>query len=433
MPHIPNVPHSSVVGGSTAGRVLNCPGSVQALLALPPGVDVESEYAKEGTFAHEVMSNLFRFRMREEAANHPPPDLYEAAKSMLGFEFIDRELEQSHLDELIYPALDQYCALEEAYLGDLRILAVEARVAFPGIAGAFGTADLILGNAQWTIVLDWKFGAGVGVAAVYKEEQPNGLFSELVNPQLLFYTAAAVKTLPKLFTKRNLAVAIIQPRNETEPLSHTSISRQELRWFAEDLQKAVVVAMNHNAPRKKGEHCRWAACKMTCPLWTGPLLDLSALKPVTRTIDTVATSTAATTEYGDYLARAKALVDIMDMFKKEIDSQLHSFLEDGGHVPGWRLKHKVKQRQWVDERTVEKTLLDIGFEMSSVWQRKLVTFASADATAKRLGVKIPADLRVAPPSTETTIATVEDPAPVVERAIAAEAFRASLKQLQGKQ
>jgi hypothetical protein len=118
------------------------------------------------------------------------------------------------------------------------------------------------------------------------------------------------------------------------------------------------------------------------------------------------------------------------MFKKSIDEQLHAYLERGGKVPGWRLKAKAKVRQWIsDVETVEDELMRLGFTRDEIWQRKLVTFQSADATAKRLNTKIPDALRVAPPSTETTIATTNDPAPVVEPHAVAEQFSATLRQL----
>ena len=120
------------------------------------------------------------------------------------------------------------------------------------------------------------------------------------------------------------------------------------------------------------------------------------------------------------------------MFKKEVDDQLHSFLEDGGKVPGWRLKAKAKQRQWVDEDTVDLELRRLGFEDDEIWRSELVTFKAADATAKRRGVKIPDELRVAPPTNETTVAPTDDPAPVIERGDVVEAFRESLKLLTNK-
>ena len=121
----------------------------------------------------------------------------------------------------------------------------------------------------------------------------------------------------------------------------------------------------------------------------------------------------------------------MAMLKKEIDEQMHSYLESGGVIPGWRLKAKAKQRQWVDEDTVSVELQLLGFDMKDIFQRKLVTFQQAEATAKRLGVKIPDELRVAPATNETTIASTADPAPVVEPHVAIEQFRAALAALPG--
>jgi hypothetical protein len=114
------------------------------------------------------------------------------------------------------------------------------------------------------------------------------------------------------------------------------------------------------------------------------------------------------------------------MLKKEVDEQLHAYLTDGGKVPGWRLKAKAKQRQWIDEDVVWDELKELGFADDEIWAAKLVTFQSADATAKRRGVRIPDHLRIAPPSNETTVAPTDDPAPVVDPARAVEAVREAL-------
>src|SRR6185369_1539686 len=121
----------------------------------------------------------------------------------------------------------------------------------------------------------WKFGHGVGVTALSRDER-----GETVNAQLLFYTAAAMNTFKRDYTGvKQIVVAIIQPRSET-PLSHVAISRKEIKWFIEDLQNAVIKAIERDPPRQKGEWCRFAPCKINCPLWTGPLLELAALMPV---------------------------------------------------------------------------------------------------------------------------------------------------------
>mgnify|MGYP003693565527 CR=1 FL=1 len=46
--------------------------------------------------------------------------------------------------------------------------------------------------------------------------------------------------------------------------------------------------------------------------------------------------------YGKYLAHIKTLLDSAALLKKTVDEQLHSYLTDGGQVPGWRLKAKSR-------------------------------------------------------------------------------------------
>lgn len=386
-------------------------------MSLPPSADISSEYAAEGTAMHAVMDAIARQRQTK-----PNCDEYKYAASLLGSQFHDRILTQEHLDSMIFPALDAMHELEQIYGGGFRVLGVELAVAFPGIPGAHGTCDLILGSSSHTLHIDHKFGQGVPVKALYADD-----LGERLNPQLMFYTVGAMHSFRKLYTdNRKIVIAIIQPRVDT-PLSHTVVAPEELEMFTEDLHQAVIRALDRDPPRVKGEHCRFAPCKISCPLWTGPLLDLSALgivKP--NPVDAISKQV---TPYGEYLARAKMLVDILSMFKKEVDEQLQSYLMSGGIVPGWRLKAKVKMRQWVDESIVVPTLKKLGFKDQDIWQKKLQTFRSADATAKRLGVTIPGELRVAPPTSETTIATIDDPAPVIEKRLVIEDFRASLQKI----
>ena len=75
------------------------------------------------------------------------------------------------------------------------------------------------------------------------------------------------------------------------------------------------------------------------------------------------------------------------------------------------------------------TLEDLGFIDENIWQRKLQTFAHTDATAKKLGVKIPDHLRVVPATNETTVCRDDDPAPAVTKPLAIEQFRAALAAL----
>jgi hypothetical protein len=302
------------------------------------------------------------------------------------------------------------------------------------LPGVFGTIDLILRSAKNVLHVDFKFGQGVPVSVTYPVPITRGLGGavtveeEKVNEQLMFYVVAARHNLRKLVYEKGdrLIVAIIQPRIE-EAMSYTTVKDWELSDFEKRMQRAIVTALTPEAPRTKGEHCRWAPCKVTCPLWNDPLLDLAAFK----FLKPGAEPSIPEDAYGKHLAHAKTLVDMAAVIKTEVDLQLHTYLANGGRVPGWRLKEKKKMRQWIDEKKVETALRKLGFKPSEIYRRKLLTFEAADALAKRKRVTIPDRLRVAPPSAETTIAQDSDPAPRVTPVIAIEQFRASLAALVG--
>jgi hypothetical protein len=343
------------------------------------------------------------------------------ARETIGHPFYDRVIEQHHIDDSIIPAIDNLYELMRIYGGGFRVIANELAVKFPGVPGAFGTTDLLIANKKIVIMVDWKFGQGVPVKAVYQDK-----IGDLVNPQLMFYFAAAMHTLPaSVFAKKRFAVAVIQPRTE-DSLTHTPITRAEVDMFIEDIDAAIVEALEKNPPLSVGDHCRWCPARPFCPKHTEPLFELTALGIAPARPLEVDTDDG---DYGEFLGKAKVLADMAYEYKKAVDEQLHAYLEAGGTVPGWKLKLKTKLRQWVDDTLVSDTLRGLGFKDADIWQHKLQTFAVADKAAKRLGVKIPDHLRVAPETDETTVVPESDPAPKIDRKQAALEFSQALKEL----
>jgi hypothetical protein len=82
--------HSTIVGGSTASRVINCPGSVALVAQMPPRPS--SSYADEGTLLHEIMAELLNNGFAK-------PD------DFLGHRYEDIELTQDMIDEKVRPAM----------------------------------------------------------------------------------------------------------------------------------------------------------------------------------------------------------------------------------------------------------------------------------------------------------------------------------------
>jgi hypothetical protein len=107
---------------------------------------------------------------------------------------------------------------------------LEHRVKFPSIDGAFGTVDLIVRIGNTIYVIDFKFGSGVRVLALY----PDGN-EDVLNAQLMFYAAAARHSLPDFFADaKDIIVTIVQSVSielDAESISSTKVEHAELDEF----------------------------------------------------------------------------------------------------------------------------------------------------------------------------------------------------------
>jgi len=175
--------HSNIVGGSTAKRVINCPGSVALVQKMPP--KPSNEHADRGTLLHNTMEEILTSG--------------EAPEHFLGARYKDQILTQDLIDEKVKPALEALDAIDPDQTMEYE---VETRVGFGDLLpGVFGSTDLIGRIGNRAVVLDWKFGDGVMVEV---EE----------NPQLMFYAAAAMRTAEAQWAfdgATEIEMVIVQP------------------------------------------------------------------------------------------------------------------------------------------------------------------------------------------------------------------------------
>jgi hypothetical protein len=350
--------HSSIVGGSTAKRVMACAGSVALCAKMPP--KPSSVHADRGTLLHDAISMILEDRATPE--------------SVIDMEYNGIILTQELYDEKIKVALE--------YLDDIdpeksMEYAVESRVGFGDLLpGVFGSADLLGRIGSRAIVLDWKFGDGVAVDAVE-------------NAQGMFYAAAAMRTLETewVFDKaESVEIIIVQP-----PVIRRWVTTPErIKQFERDLVKAVKAAQRPAAALSAGDHCRWCAAKPVCPKMTGEVERF--MKTSLQTIDA--------TQIGHYLNQA----DMIEDFIKSVREMAFTMLENDVKVPGYKLVAKRGTRQWVDENKAIELLGDNAYE------KKLISVAQAE---KLIGKKnFPQELAVSV-STGNTLANEDDPRPAI--------------------
>ena len=356
--------HSKIVGGSTAKRVINCPGSVALVDKMPP--QPSSSYADEGTLLHDTIADLLNG--------------HSFIEQQLGREHNDVVLTQELIDTKLLVALR---SLDEIDPKLRMAYTIEANVDFGDLLpGVFGSADLLGRIDNRAFVLDWKFGDGV---AVEVEE----------NPQLLFYAAAAMRT-PKVQWvfegATEIEMVIIQPPN----LKRWVTTPARVAAFEKELVAAVKAAQQPDAPLKVGDHCRWCTAKPVCPLMTGAADRALKLK-----MDALP---------ADQIARYLEQVPMLESFIKDLQQLAHTMLEEGYRVPGYKLVPKRATRQWVSEDKAVAFLSSAGVE---AWaEPKAISPAVAEKALKKAKIELPADLVVAV-STGNTLAPESDPRPAV--------------------
>ena len=357
--------HSKVVGGSTAKRVIGCPGSVALCATMPP--KPSSKYADEGTLLHDAIAQVLDKNVKPEL--------------LLGMTYQDQVLTQDLIDNKLHIALD---LLDQVDPNLEMEYAVETEVGFGDfLPDVFGSCDLLGRIGNRAIVLDWKFGDGVAVTA---EE----------NEQLLFYAAAAMRTPSVSWVfdgAKEIECVIIQP-----PMIRRWVTTVErVKQFELQLLQAVNSSQKTDAPIAVGEHCRWCSAKPVCPAMTGA---------VDRAINLQLDQLDAD-KIGAYLGNC----DMLEQWITDLRALAHQMLEADKPVPGWKLINKRATRQWANEDIAEDVLSKV-IPKDELYVSKMVSPAQAEKVLKKLGTKLPDDLVVAV-SSGSTLAREDDPRPAV--------------------
>jgi hypothetical protein len=359
--------HSNIVGGSTAKRVINCPGSVALVQKMPP--KPSSKYADEGTLLHDTIA--------EHLATLQP------LESFLGKKYEDQVLTQDLIDDKLVPAL---ALLDEIDPKQEMSYEVETRVGFGDLLpGVFGSTDFVGRMGDKAVVLDWKFGDGVMVSA---EE----------NEQLMFYAAAAMRTTALQWAfegATEIECVIIQP----PMIRRWTTTPERIAQFEQTLVQAVKESQYPDAVLHSGDHCRWCAAKPVCPQMTGEV-ERAALVKI-KEID------AAT--LGQYLTKA----DVLEGWITDLRALAFQLLEKNIPVPGYKLVQKQARRQWVDEAKASAALHDMGVPRGELFSpEEIRSPAQIEKVLKKRKLALPDDL-VKSVSSGTTLASEDDSRPAV--------------------
>ena len=320
-----------------------------------------SEFAREGTAAHEVAA-MALLDERDAAA------------------YIGRLIE---VEGQFIPVTSEMAQSVQAYVDYVRdlvraaggTLLIEQRLSIEpltGEPGAAGTSDAVILAGDELLIVDLKFGRGVRVDAQDNE-------------QLQIYALGALHQFDILSDFERVRMVIHQPR-----LGHVSewaCSIPELRAFAGRVKKAatLMLAADASTPLNPGEkQCRWCAKKATCPA-----LALEVQNAIGADFDTIADPQSAADLSApaqldeDDLATKLTAVDLIEGWCKAVRAEAERRLLAGQAVPGFKLvEGRRGARKWTSVYDAEKALKEMRLRHEQMFEYTLVSPTGAEKLVK---------------------------------------------------
>lgn len=339
---------------SGAHRWMACPGSV-ALEAEYP--DSSSEFAAEGTVAHELASECL-------ISGADPALLIGKPATVDGFDFT--------IDETMVDHVKDYMKLVREYAEGGELM-VEQRVGIghlTGEDGAGGTSDVIIIKGSEIIIIDLKYGTGVRVDAN-------------ANPQLMLYALGALNEYELVGDFDTVTMVVHQPR-----LNHVgeySIPVEQLLAFGDDVRNAADKVRSPDADLVPGEkQCKFCKAKATCPALRAEMAEVvGGAADLSDFADLVPQEITSETS-DNYLPVAMSKVEMVEQWCKAVRAETERRLLAGQPVTGYKLvQGRAGNRDWKDPNAVEE-MMKKTFRMrdDQVYDLKLISPTKAEKVFK---------------------------------------------------
>jgi hypothetical protein len=247
-------PHA-LLGGSSADRWSNCPGSVALSKTLP---DKEvGDAAKEGTFAHEALEVTLNSWLDHKIKGTD----YAPCPTLTG------EMREYVLQavQVLWENVLEGSITDKAY-------GMETKLVIEKSLDMYGYIDF------WCVYIDDK-GKRAGIIYDFKYGFHNVQADK--NPQLAFYAVALQEALKKKGKPLDYCRGIIyQPRVYAEnPLKETKFTTTQLEtWKKKFIKAGNEIIVEKKGSYKAGDWCMWCKAQAICKTYKANLAKTTSLK-----------------------------------------------------------------------------------------------------------------------------------------------------------
>lgn len=366
----------ALLSASGASRWLKCPPSARLEDELP---DTTSEFAREGTVAHEVCEILLRKHLGLIAKATATKNLNKLKKDNL------------FSDEMIDHANDYIDYITEKIKSDDAAVLVEEQLDFSQyVPEGFGTGDCIIIQDGTLTIIDFKYGKGVSVSA---ED----------NPQMMLYALGAVEMFGFIYEFDKVEMCIFQPRINN--ISEAVKTVEELiRWGNGVIVPAAKLAFEGKGQFCAGDHCRFCKLRNKCKYLADYCMETARAE--FEDLDGKLDKTLLGPEdIAMIIGRMKAVQNWL----KDVESYAINGILDGSlDVPGYKVVEGRSNRAYKDQDKVAVALMTNGYPESILFEKKLLTITAMEkAVGKKNFNTLLADL-IEKPKGKPTIVPLSD-------------------------
>jgi hypothetical protein len=371
----------ALLSASGAQRWLSCPPSARLEEAVE---EQSSEYAKEGSFAHE----LAELYLAQDLGLTEKSEFNKRLKELRQNPFYSEELDtyvKVYMDFAIEKINETRARTKDA------VVLLEMKLDYSTwVPEGFGTGDLVLVTDDVLEVIDFKYGRGIQVGA---ED----------NPQMRLYALGALSQFGCLYEVNTVRMTIVQPRFDS--ISTDEMTVKELINWGERIVKPIAdIAFKGEGEFKAGDHCRFCRVRATCRARAEMNMKLACYDfkgPPLLTDEEIVEVLDAADEYMKWIS---------DLQGYALDQAVNS----GKKWPGYKLVEGRSYRRYKDQDKVAEALIAAGYKEDEIYEKVLLGITKMErAVGKKKFNELLAGLIEKPPG-KVKLAPESDKRPAVK-------------------
>ena len=340
----------ALLSASGAQRWLSCPPSARLEEAVE---EQSSEYAKEGSFAHE----LAELYLAQDLGLTEKSEFNKRLKELRQNPFYSEELDayvKIYLDFAIEKINEARARTRDA------VVLLEMKLDYSTwVPEGFGTGDLVLVTDDVLEVIDFKFGRGIQIGA---ED----------NPQMRLYALGALSQFGCLYEVNTVRMTIVQPRLDS--ISTDEMAVEELVDWGEKMVKPIAdLAFKGEGEFKAGGHCRFCRVRATCRARAEMNMKLACYdfkEPPLLTDEEIVEVLDAADEYMKWISDLQGYA-------------LDQAVNNGKKWPGYKLVEGRSYRRYKDQGKVAEALIAAGYKEDEIYEKVLLGITKMERAVGR--------------------------------------------------